>query len=355
MTLAAKHQIAGFGWQQNNTGINGSEEQNLYNQAKAFYNFYNNASNNITHNTYSTFIYRSGSSANPFWKTVSNIVYDPNYKDFWIQNHNNQVCWQPKTNLYDNLVGGPLFNFSNVSAANYYFENVITELVNDIPFINSVFFDLCDWVYCNYPFESLTNCTHLQSLSDDQKYKLGIAAINVFKKAGEFLNKNGVVPIYSIKTLLNANHLMDNFTSCKVDEETWITALENITWIRYQEWWPDVGDTNIKNNTAAFLNMIEELKYNLPIQVHAYQVAPNTIIDPYAIGTFLIGQQDYSYFSASNGWFDDNWSWHVSYNNIYGKPLTMPDKIDADMWFRSFEKCNISVNTTSRTAQFSWK
>lgn len=354
MTLAARHEIVGWGWQQNNTGLP-QEEENLYNQAKAFNKFYNNKSNNINHNTYSTFVYRSGSSANPFWKSLSNIVFDENYKDFWIQNPENKVCWQKKSGLYDYLQGGPMFNFSNNSAANYYLENVIKEISNDLPYINSVFFDLMDWAYCNYPYKSLTNCTEMESLSDDEKYNLGMAAINnVFIKAGEYLNSVGIIPIYSIKTVLNENGLMDNYTDCKISEEVWINKLENITWIRYQEYWPDLGDTTIKNNSVAFLNMIQELKYNLPIQVHAYGIKPNTTIDEYYIATFLIGQQNYSYFSCSDGWFDANWSWHNCYNNIYGKPLSSPFKINNNEYIRLFSKCNVSINIETRTAQISF-
>ena len=147
---------------------------------------------------------------------------------------------------------------------------------------------------------------------------------------------------------------MDNYTTCKVSEEIWLNALENVTWIRYQEFWPDIGDTSIKNNSVAFLNMIQELKYDLPIQVHAYGVPPNVTIDPYYTATFLLTQQNYSYFSCSNGWFDANWSWHKSYDNVYGKALTMPLQINDYEWMREFEKCSVSVNTQTREAQFIW-
>eukprot|EP01084_Bolivina_argentea_P153937 268380_1 len=354
MTLAARHNIAGWGWQQNNTGINGSEEQNLYNQAKAFYNFYNNKSNNIIHNTYSTFVYRTGSSANPFWKTMAPIVFDPNYKHFWIQNNDHQVCWLPKTGLYDHLEGGPMFNFSNSSAANYYLEYVIKELVNNIPYINSVFFDLCDWAYCAYPWDT-TNCTQWEGPTNDEKRSMGMAAVNVFKKAAEILNNNGIIPVYSFMTLLNENGLMDKYTECEVDEETWIYALENVTWFRYQEYWPDVKTSKIDDNSASVMNMIGELKYELPIQIHAYGIAPNQTIDPYFVGSFLLGQQNYSYFSCSNGWFDANWSWHKTYDNVYGKPLDAPIETNDGKWFRSFDKGNLTVDIVGRTADFVWK
>ena len=236
MTLAAKHQIAGWGWQQNNTGLP-QEELNLYNQAKAFNTFYTNTSNNIQRSTQSTFVYRTGSSANPFWKTLYNIYNDSNYRDFWVKNENGQVCTGIPTALYNYQASGPLFNFSNTTASEYYLNNVIKEIITDYPYINSVFFDMCDWIYCNYNWKTLTNCSNFDGLNDQQKYQLNMAAVNVFAKATEILNNAGIIPIYSFMTLLNDNpeKLMDNYTKCKVKEEIWIDALQNLTWIRYQE------------------------------------------------------------------------------------------------------------------------
>ena len=67
-----------------------------------------------------------------------------------------------------------------------------------------------------------------------------------------------------------------------------------------------------------------------------------------------MGQQDYSHFSCSNGWFDDNFSWHTSYDNVYGKPLGMPKKLNDNEYFRQFEKCNLTVNIKERYADFVW-
>ena len=55
---------------------------------------------------------------------------------------------------------------------------------------------------------------YMESLSDDEKYDLGMSAVNVFIKAGEYLNKYEIIPIYSIKTVLNEHGLMDNYTAC---------------------------------------------------------------------------------------------------------------------------------------------
>ena len=71
----------------------------------------------------------------------------------------------------------------------------------------------------------------------------------------------------------------------------------------------------------------------------------------YFLATFLVAQFNYSYFGVSNGWYDDNWSSHESYDVIYGKPLSNPVKIDNYTYFRPFENCNVTVNTKSRTAQ----
>ena len=353
MNLASKHQISGWGWQQNNSGLP-MEELNLFKQSKAFSEYVTN-NNSAYKATQSTFVYRSGYAGNTFWNS-SNISMLNNsiYNDFWIKNNNGETCWQLPEPLYDNLNGGPIWNFSNPNAREYYLNNVINGyyIKNNMGYVNSIFFDLCDWIYCDFNWETLTNCTGFTGLNDDDKIKMGNDYIETFVKATEILNVNNIIPIYSIRTVLNK--YMSNYTKCVIPEETWIDKLSNYQWIRYQEYWPDVEQNGLPktNNSAAFLNMLDEMEYNIPTQIHVYNVKPNANIDPFYIATFLIAQNDYAYFSASDGWFDNNWSWHNSYNIIYGKPLSKPIQLNDTGYMRMFTNYNISVDLQSRTAVF---
>ena len=343
MELASNHSISGWGWQQNNSfpKINGTEEQNLYNQAKAFNQFVTTNNNNHYNKTQSTFVYRSGFEAAIYWNS-SMIMNDASYSGFWIKNKDGNICMQPQ---------GPIYNFSNESAVEYYLNNVIKQTFKTKPYINQVFFDMTDWLSCDFNWTQHSNCTEWQP-SYQQKREFGFNAIKVFQQATKIMNDNGIIPSISIRTVFSKymNKTIKGDGYCVVPEEEWIDALQNLTWFRYQEYFPDLfgGSTE----SLSFLNMIEELNYaknKLPIQVHAYNVNPNATISPYFLGTFLIAQQDYSYFGASNGWYDDNWSWHESYNKIYGKPLSMPVQLNDTAWFRHFENCNVTIDINKRS------
>ena len=64
-----------------------------------------------------------------------------------------------------------------------------------------------------------------------------------------------------------------------------------------------------------------------------------------SIAAFLIIKGNYSYYSASTGWFDADWVWHSEYDLIYGEPLG-PATLSADgmVYTRCFTGCNVTVN-----------
>ena len=67
-----------------------------------------------------------------------------------------------------------------------------------------------------------------------------------------------------------------------------------------------------------------------------------------SIAAFLIGMGNYSYYSASTGWFDKDWSWHDEYNPAYGTPLG-PASVDPGgaVYTRRFSGCDVVVNCTA--------
>lgn len=66
-----------------------------------------------------------------------------------------------------------------------------------------------------------------------------------------------------------------------------------------------------------------------------------------SIAVFLIIKGDFSYYSASTGWFDADWVWHKEYDAVYGEP-TAPAKTSEDgmVYTRSYTHCDVVSNCT---------
>ena len=54
---------------------------------------------------------------------------------------------------------------------------------------------------------------------------------------------------------------------------------------------------------------------------------------------------NYSYYSASTGWFDKDWTWHAEYDREYGQPIG-PATRSGDVFTRRFSGCDVTVNCT---------
>ena len=64
-----------------------------------------------------------------------------------------------------------------------------------------------------------------------------------------------------------------------------------------------------------------------------------------SIAAFLVAMGNYSYYSASTGWFDSDWSWHKEYQSKYGIPLGNA-LTRGSVYERSFSNCDVKVNCT---------
>ena len=130
---------------------------------------------------------------------------------------------------------------------------------------------------CDYNFSQWTNCTD-RVLSESERATMGQNVLNLFEKVTSILNNNNLIPSISLRCLVSKYNNYDGSNNCYYSETDWINKLNNLIWIRYQEYWPDVRT----NDSLAFLNQLEEMNMNIPsLQVHAYGIAPNTTIDPY--------------------------------------------------------------------------
>jgi hypothetical protein len=64
-----------------------------------------------------------------------------------------------------------------------------------------------------------------------------------------------------------------------------------------------------------------------------------------SIAAFLVSMGEYSYYSASTGWFDKDWSWHQEYEPEYGTPLGKA-VVNGEVYTRAFTGCDVTVNCT---------
>ena len=65
-----------------------------------------------------------------------------------------------------------------------------------------------------------------------------------------------------------------------------------------------------------------------------------------SIAAFQIVRGDYSYYSASTGWFDKDWTWHPEYGVDYGTPLGPAQRRPGPIYVRNFTKSSVVVNCT---------
>eukprot|EP01084_Bolivina_argentea_P050838 93504_1 len=328
MTTVSKFDIAGWGWQCNFTGKN--EAIYLYNQAIAFANYTKN-NINAFNKTQSIFVYRNIISANAYFNVYEPIISSPQYDGFFIKNKDNKICSQYRE--YENIQWlDPIWDFRNESAQNWLLDNFIMQIVNEANTINTVFFDECDSIYCGFSM-GRTNCTNFE-LSHNDLVDIAYANLRLLNKVGKLLNDNNIIPIYSTKNLFN-----EETTPCVIPQNVTMEYLSNVTWFRYYEFWPD-------NN--HFLNYLTETQQygfsNILIHASSYDVTN------YSLATFLMGQEDYAYFSTSDGWVDANWKYQPEYDLIYGKPMTKPVKLNENIYHRSFTHCNVTLDTSQSTA-----
>ena len=160
--------------------------------------------------------------------------------------------------------------------------------------------------------------------------------------AQQWLLDNNIIPFYSSLNLFSDN------SPCIIKQNVTMKYLSNITWFRYYEYWPDTSYGRKPNNNNFENYLIETQQYNFSnILIHGISYD----ITNYSLATFLMGQQDYSYYSTSNGWLDQNWKYqYPQYDLIYGQPISKPMKLNDNVYFRSFTHCNVTLDVSQFNA-----
>ena len=157
MDLEAKHQIVGWGWQQNfdtvgkytanettgtgrpcnrsSCGINGTlyqQETSLAQMASRFAAYREFAPPDPAHQVQGTFVYRHMEVAEYYWSIAAAAFHNPGNADMFLHNEEGKICWK------DNDMTGPFWNFSNPKAMDWFVREIGGELTREAD-INMVF------------------------------------------------------------------------------------------------------------------------------------------------------------------------------------------------------------------------
>jgi hypothetical protein len=161
MDLEAKHQIVGWGWQQNfdtvgkytsnettgtgrpcnktSCGINGTlyqQETSLAQMASRFAAFCEFSPPNPAHQVQGKFVYRHMEVAEYYWSIAAAAFHNPNNAQMFLHSEEGKICWK------NNDMTGPFWNFSNPEAMDWFVEEIGGELTREAD-INMVFCELC--------------------------------------------------------------------------------------------------------------------------------------------------------------------------------------------------------------------
>eukprot|EP00038_Savillea_parva_P005088 m.147135 g.147135 ORF g.147135 m.147135 type:complete len:470 (-) comp11658_c1_seq3:2457-3866(-) len=402
MALVAKHQVSGWGWQQGcmqsccpppcncetsnpvgcpstppkgftPAGGHEDEEAELRKQSLAFKAYV--AAHPDTAVTQGIFAYRQLTNAAWWWIKNYNAYTNPATRNFfYTSDRTGELCWS----------SGPIWDFRNASARQYYIDQVIGEVVENETAVNMIFFDgglgwlaenphptpsgLIGGSNCSVAFRENATSPGGKDLNftDADRLEAVQAQLQLLVEAGTALNQRNIIPMFSITVPFDAKIAKGRgypgtisrgsvFTEAEV-----AAALENVTWIRYYEWFQSSGWS--ASIGMSVQNVLAEASHNISFVGHAYGKAENCS-DPQdlgigsAVAAFLIGQSDYSYFQTSSSvvgadpWTDAGWCWHPLYDLTCGRPKGLAAKDSDGVWHREFANCSVTLD--QRTNKYS--
>lgn len=221
MALVAKHQVSGWGWQQgcmqqccsgacncetsNPVGCpdvppvgfspatgHAETELPLHEQAVAFRKYL------VSHTaavTQGVFVYRQLTNAVWWWAKNYAAYTDPGRRGFFLTAPaSGEYCW----------ASGPVWDFRNASAREYYLDRVIGELTNnetDGP--NMVFFDGgLGWLAGHLTLPG--NCSNIKvNFTDEQRMEAIEGYLEVMNRGTAALNAKGMIPIFSNEAMFD--------------------------------------------------------------------------------------------------------------------------------------------------------
>ena len=298
-------------------------------------------------------VYLDGVLAEPFQLSVHAAMFGPNalqYRDYFLRDESgspitcNTFCRQMPGLAHDDpRCLAWYFNWFNKSAVEWYIHQYVAPIAKQAGF-NAIFFDGCDeWI--NQPKWKLAANVPPNATDDDALRVM----MDVRVATSQALTQAGKYPLYS-------EHLGDT----SVAEQQYISRrMEGVGYFRYFEFFNptmafieallnetqrrgnDIGGTASAATGAG--TMAVGAHQALPLMCR--QLISNGLKLSDSIAAFLIIKGNYSYYSASTGWFDKDWVWHKDYSLDYDTPIGDATTKGA-VYLREFTKCSVCVDCT---------
>ncbi|CAJ1423194.1 unnamed protein product [Effrenium voratum] len=344
LPFVAKHQIAGWGWQQNYRSV-GADRQQYFQQEVSLAQMATRMATYLEltkqNRTQALFVYRHMEVAEWYFMTSAATYHDPANKEMFLQDKNGNICWD----TFDN--SGPYWNFSSPKLSEWFLREIASELARESS-IQAVFFDETDWLYCG---DSAGNCSSEVHRGDEgaAQYR---AKIQLLRQVALKLNAAKVWPIYS--SFGGYSDLP--YRNCTVPFDEYYTALRDVGWFRFYEFGIGAKSASPAGDSQATLaQALRESQLGLPVlvraQPHGAGSGSDAITLPLAM--FLLAQNDYWYLGISTGWEDANWRWWPEYDRSYGRPLGLA-QLKEDGWHREFQHCRVFVSKDLTRANISF-
>jgi hypothetical protein len=293
----------------------------------------------------------------PYFDVQRAAVRDPALQGMFLHDNDNS---RAAAQCRQGVPGGgtaPLLAFLNTSGGAWWVDHVAAELASeDAP--DAFFFDETDWSACGYSFEK-DGCAHI---SDAFRAADLSAKLPALRGTADTLNAARKWPIFSSKNILAAaweGLPADARRPCVVPHDAYAAALEGADYGRFYEFWGGMGKDldaasirNVMLEGARGVGFLARASADKSAQCPtACDGSPYFPVDlTYALAAFLVARTSpWSYFGVSGGWSSGCWCWHAEYDAAAacGAPLAAAVRTSPYSWTRSYEHCDVAVNTSA--------
>ena len=275
-------------------------------------------------------LYIDGLRVQPFYRSLSKIMRDPNYEDFFLRDNQGFIpattyCQQMHQNPRDPKCLCWYWNFFNDTARDFYLNNLVLPQAAK-PGFDGVFFDGSDGFMRGHWKKAINVPV---GMTDDDALA---AIIDWHTRSADLLFKHKKYAIFS-------EHLADTTTQ---QQERIKHALSDTPYFRFYE-----GFGPTQHYIETILNETQRGDQALPIIVHQPLRSQTSSLQD-SLAAFLLVQGNFSYYMASEGWLDGGWQWHPEYNVEYGQPLGLAVRHFSTnggntVYTRNFSQCDVTV------------
>jgi len=248
--------------------------------------------------------------------------------------------------------GGGLLAFANATFASYWSSTIGGEIAGEGE-VDAVFFDGFDKLYGGDTLATLGCAGFTPALAAAAL----LAKVDATAAQARVLNAAGKVPILSTYNFLKAaaeglslgeglplgaGSLGD---MNGVYEDDYVQRLAGTSWLRFYEVWLGHG---AEQDALMIANALLEAQAGVPCVARSAVGSMHTL--QYGAIGFLIVQRSGSYWGASSGWLDADWTWSGILDWIVGAPLAPAARTGTYTWSRAFAHANATIDTKAGRA-----